>query len=107
MFEEASEPPPAATRISRYIHESVPPPSLVDRRERLEARLETPTGRFDLQEVMRATEARFNEAANHALEAELKERKEKEKITNERIWQVLLAMLLLLAGGALAKLGWK
>ena len=93
--------------LEKYVRGSVPPPGMASARERIEARLDTQTGRFDLQELELAMKAQLTEAALLTVKEQLKDSREKRARTADRIWAVVVAILTVVVAGLLAKSGLK
>lgn len=93
--------------LEKYVRGSVPPPGMLDVRRRVESRLDTPTGRFDLQELEKAMKAQITEAALNAAKEQLAETKGAQVRTADRIWTFVVLLLVAVIAGLLAKLGLK
>jgi hypothetical protein len=93
--------------LEKYVRGSVPPPGMLDVRKRVESRLDTPTGRFDLQELEKAMKAQITEAALSAAKEQLAETRGARDKTADRIWTLVVGLLVVIIAALLAKLGLK
>jgi hypothetical protein len=93
--------------LEKYVRGSVPPPGMASARERIEARLDTPTGRFDLQELELAMKAQLTEAALATVKEQLAETKGDRARTADRIWALVVGILVAVIAAILAKTGLK
>ena len=98
---------PADPLLAEYLRDSRPPPGYASARERLERRLEGTTGVHNLAELESGMREQFALAANKALADRLAEERDNSKRTSDRIWQVLLAVLLIIITVVLARAGFK
>ena len=93
--------------LEKYVRGSVPPPGMSSARERVEARLDTPTGRYDLQELEIAMKTQLTEAALLTVKEQLRDSRDKRTRTTDRIWALIVVILGAIIAGLLAKSGLK
>jgi hypothetical protein len=98
--------------FDRYMRDSVPPLKMIGVKERLESRLQTDTGKFDLRELEQIVTLQVTEVANQALKEKLEEeRKAREKyearIIRNQDWfrNILTAIIAIVVTIILARLG--
>jgi hypothetical protein len=98
---------PIEVILEKYVRGSVPPPGMASVRERIEARLDTPTGRYDLQELELAMKTQITEAALLTVKEQLQESTKARVRTTDRIWALIVVILGAIIAGLLAKSGLK